>query len=498
MKRHLATLFARHCIRRSDRAVLHPEQAQRRILQYLVNKAKDTDFGREHDFASIRTHDDFKPRVPLCTYEDLKPYVERIAQGQRNVLWPGRPAYFAKTSGTTSGTKYIPLTAEGLACQVRATRDMLLRYILASGRVDFVGGKMIFLQGSPVLEDRNGIRTGRLSGIVAHCVPFYLRGNRKPSYRTNCIEDWEQKVEAIVDETIGADMTLISGIPSWMQMYMERLVARSGKKVGDLFPHFSVMVTGGVNYEPYRAHFRDLIGREVDFLETYPASEGFIAATDSVATDGSLLLNVDGGLFYEFVPMEYYGRRNAPRLELSQVETGVNYAVVLSTNSGLWGYCIGDTVMFTSLAPYRVKVTGRVAHYTSAFGEHVIAAEAETAISRAAELAGAVVSEFTLAPQVDPTQGLPYHEWFVEFDHKPADMSVFAAEIDRQMQGQNIYYRDLIQGRILRPAVVRSMPKGSFNRYMKSIGKFGGQNKIPRLSDDRTIADALLPEAEKL
>lgn len=492
MKKYLATLFARNRIRKSDRAVNDPIAAQERILASLVRNGRRTSFGRQHDFDSIDGYRDFKARAPLCTYEDLRPFIERIAAGERNVLWPGRPAYFAKTSGTTSGTKYIPLTRRGLAAQVRATRDMLLRYIRATGRVDFVGGKMIFLQGSPVLENRNGILTGRLSGIVAHCVPFYLRANRKPSYRANCIEDWERKVETIVDETIGADMTLLSGIPSWLQMYFERLVARSGKPVGELFPHFSLMVTGGVNYQPYRARFEQLIGREVAVLETYPASEGFIAASDSVATDGSLLLNVDGGLFYEFVPADRYGQPDAPRLSLGQVETGVNYALVISSESGLWGYCIGDTVVFTSTKPYRVKVSGRVAHYTSAFGEHVIAIEAERAVQRAAEETGALVSEFTLAPQVAPPEGgLPYHEWWVEFARTPEDAEAFARSLDRQMQRQNIYYRDLIEGHILRPAVVRALPPGAFAAYMKSQGKLGGQNKIQRLSNDRRLADAL-------
>lgn len=498
MKKYFATAFARSQIRRADRFIAHPVETQQKLLSRFLATAADTAFGREHGFGDIRTYQQYRQRVPLCTYEDLRGYIQRIAEGERDVLWPGRPAYFAKTSGTTSGTKYIPLTREGLACQVRATRDMLLRYILSSGQVDFVGGKMIFLQGSPVLEDRNGILTGRLSGIVAHCVPFYLRGNRKPSYRTNCIEDWEQKVEAIVDETISADMTLISGIPSWLQMYFERLIARSGKPVGELFPHFSVMVTGGVNYEPYRERFRQLIGREVDVLETYPASEGFIAASDSVARDGSLLLEVNSGLFYEFVPADLYGQPDAPRLDLSQVETGVNYALILTTNSGLWAYSIGDTVMFTSTSPYRVKVTGRVAHYTSAFGEHVIAAEAERAVSQAARESGAVVAEFTLAPQVAPESGLPYHEWWIEFARKPSDPDIFARVLDREMQHQNIYYRDLIQGRILRPAVVRPLPEGAFAAYMKSVGRLGGQNKIPRLSNDRTLADGLQAAMEKM
>lgn len=491
MKKYLAGLYARYVIGRENKYFAAPVASQSDMLRRLIATAENTSFGREHRFCEIKNYADFKERVQLCNYENLRPYVERIASGEHGVLWPGRPEYFAKTSGTTSGAKYIPLTREGLMCQIKATRNMLLRYILATGNVGFVGGKMIFLQGSPVLNDKNGIKTGRLSGIVAHHIPFYLQSNRKPTFETNCIEDWEEKVEAIVDETAGADMTLISGIPSWLQMYFERLTARTGKKIGELFPHFSLLVTGGVNFSPYRARLESMIGRKVDVLETYPASEGFIAASDSVSGDGSLLLMVNSGIFYEFVPADRFYEENPPRLSLEEVCTGVNYAIILSTNSGLWAYAIGDTVEFTSLRPYRIKVTGRISHYTSAFGEHVIAAEAERSVEGAALQCGALVSEFTLAPQVNPTEGLPYHEWFIEFSREPDNMDAFARELDRRMCESNIYYRDLIEGRILRRAVVRSLPEGSFASYMKSVGRLGGQNKLPRLSNDRSIADAL-------
>ncbi|MDD4820027.1 MAG: GH3 auxin-responsive promoter family protein [Flavobacteriales bacterium] len=490
MTKYFAKLFAAYMLGKEKKYYQNPIDSQKDVFTYLLSQGKDTVYGKEHGFSQINTYSQYKEKVPVITYDALRPYIDRIMDGEKDVLFAGKPEYFAKTSGTTSGVKYIPLTAQGLAHQIKATRNMLLRYILASGNLDFVGGKMIFLQGSPALEEKHGIKTGRLSGIVAHHIPSYLQSNRLPSYKTNCIEDWETKVEAIVDETSDKNMTLISGIPSWLQMYFERLIQRKGCSVGDMFPHFSLMVTGGVNYEPYRAKFENLIGRKIDILQTYPASEGFIAASDSQATDDSLLLEVHGGIFYEFIPAEKYGQKDAPRLSLEDVEVGKNYAIILTTDSGLWAYAIGDTVMFTSTSPYRLKVTGRVAHYTSAFGEHVIGKEVEQALNDACQKTGAVVTEFTVAPMITPPEGLPYHQWYVEFEKMP-DIYAFSAEIDRSMCEQNVYYKDLIDGKILRQVVVTPVEKGAFNAYMKSVGRLGGQNKLPRLSNDRKIAEQL-------
>ncbi|MBQ1968407.1 MAG: GH3 auxin-responsive promoter family protein [Flavobacteriales bacterium] len=489
MKKHISKLFARVVLSREQKYYDAPHDAQRDVLSRLLKKGRKTLYGRERGIDEIRDYETFRSRMPVVVYDDLRGYIERIAGGEKDVLYPGRPAYFAKTSGTTSGSKYIPLTSEGLSHQIKSTRNMLLRYILKTGNIDYVGGKMIFLQGSPALEEKNGIKIGRLSGIVAHHVPSYLQSNRKPSFKTNCIEDWESKVEAVVDETIGENMTLISGIPSWLQMYFERLMNRSGKKIGEMFPGFSLMVTGGVSYEPYRARFEEMIGRKVDILQTYPASEGFMAASDSPNAD-DMLLEVHSGIFYEFIPVEEYGRADARRLPLWEVEEGVNYAVILTTDSGLWAYSIGDTVMFTSRSPYRVRVTGRVSHFTSAFGEHVIGKEVEQAMSVACRQTGAVVREFSVAPMVTPVEGLPYHEWVVEFE-KMVDLQGFASCVDEEMQKQNVYYRDLIEGKILRSAVISAVSKGAFDAYMKSVGRLGGQNKLPRLSNDRRIADAM-------
>jgi hypothetical protein len=466
--------------------------AQQNVFNKLIADAKSTVFGKDHGFAAIKTYSDFKKEVPIREYEDLRPYIDRVVKGESNILWPGKPLYFAKTSGTTSGTKYIPISKESMPEQLKAARTALLLYIHETGKSDFVNGKMIFLQGSPILEEKAGVQTGRLSGIVAHHIPNYLQKNRMPSYATNCIEDWEQKVDAIVDETLHSDMTLIGGIPPWVQMYFDRLIAKSGtKKIKDIFPNLQLFVYGGVNFEPYRAKLEESIGRKLDSIETYPASEGFIAFQDSQKEPG-LLLVVDGGIFYEFIPTDEYFNENPGRLSLQDVELDKNYALILNTNAGLWGYSIGDTVKFISKNPYRILVTGRIKHYISAFGEHVIAEEVEYALLSEAKKEGIEITEFTVAPQVNPENGtLPYHEWFVEFAKAPIDAEAFRLKVDNALQKKNSYYFDLIDGKILQPLVLRSLEKDAFIDYMRSQGKLGGQNKVPRLSNDRKIADEL-------
>jgi len=490
LKMWLSRAMAAYVYRKNLRWINHPHQAQQKWLQYLIKTAQNTEFGRDHQFANIRTHADFVEQVPLREYEDIAGYIDQIIKGGVSVLWPGIPKYLAKTSGTTAGVKYIPISDESMPFHINAARDALMSYMHHSGKADFVLGKMIFLQGSPELADKNGIKTGRLSGIVAHYVPAYLQRNRMPSWSTNCIEDWEEKVEAIVTETLREDMRLISGIPAWVQMYFERLVARAGKPVGEIFPNLSLFVHGGVQYSPYKAKMEQLIGRRVPSIELYPASEGFFAYQDRPEADDLLLL-VDAGIFYEFVPVEAYGQSLPPRLSLEQVEVGPNYVLVISTNAGLWAYVVGDTVRFTSTAPYRIQVTGRVKHYISAFGEHVIGQEVERALVKAMEAHPCRVTEFTVAPQVQPQQGLPYHEWLIEFESTPADLLGFARALDQAMCTQNIYYNDLIEGKVLQPAIVTVLAPGTFNAYMKSEGKLGGQNKVPRLSNNRKLAHGL-------
>ncbi len=475
-----------------NRWISKPVETQEKIFRELLGKAKNTQFGRDHDFASITSHQEFASKVPIRDYEQLRPYADKVVAGEENILWPGKPLYFAKTSGTTSGAKYIPLTKESMPSHIEAARNAILCYIHETGNTQFVDGKMIFLQGSPEMDEKNGIKLGRLSGIVAHYVPSYLQKNRLPSWETNCIEDWETKVDAIVEETKDENMTVISGIPSWVQMYFERLQAVSGKKVGTLFQNFNLFIYGGVNFEPYRKKFESLIGRKVDSIELFPASEGFFAFQNE-QKDSGLLLLLNSGIFYEFVPADRFFDENPPRLTIGDVETGVNYVMIISTNAGLWAYNIGDTVMFTSTKPYKLIVTGRIKHFISAFGEHVIGKEVEQAMKEAMVQYGFSISEFTVAPQTQVESGLPYHEWLVEFDGPaPENMEEIADAIDQSMQSQNTYYFDLIDGKILQRLIITPLRKESFKEYMKSQGKLGGQNKIPRLSNDRKIAEGLL------
>lgn len=489
-----ARLLARSVQRKKARWAKDPVGAQKKVLAHLVRRARQTVFGRDHDFASIRNAEDFRSRVPVRDYEELRPWIDRMVSGEPDVLWPGKPSYLAKTSGTTSGTKYIPLTRESLPYQIQAARNALLDFGLRSGDFSWVNGKMIFLQGSPSLEEKNGIKVGRLSGIVAHFVPAYLQRNRLPSMATNCIEDWETKVDAIVEETVNEDLTLISGIPPWVQNYFEKLLEKTGKRnIREVFPNFSLFVTGGVAYEPYRAKLEHLMGGSISRVEVYPASEGFIAYQDRYNEEGLLLL-VDGGIFYEFIPADRFFEENPPRLTVEEVKTGVNYAVILSTNAGLWGYNIGDTVEFVSLYPHRIRVTGRIKHFISAFGEHVIGSEVEAAMQAAVAEVPCRILEFTVSPQVTPAEGGPaYHEWFVEFDTPPEHPEIFAEALDKALCERNSYYKDLRRGEMLRTAVVRTMERNGFNSYMLSVGKLGGQNKLPRLSNDRKLADALTP-----
>ncbi|WP_027380429.1 GH3 auxin-responsive promoter family protein [Chryseobacterium daeguense] len=490
LKKNAALVWAKKHVRKAEEFKKNAEKNQVELLLSLVNTAQKTLFGREHDFENIKTVEDFQQKVPVADYEDLKPYIERVKRGQANILWTNTPEYFAKTSGTTSGAKYIPISKEGMPFQIKGAQSALFHYIAKKNNADFVKGKMIFLQGSPELEEIFGIKTGRLSGIVAHHIPNYLQKNRLPSLETNMMEDWEAKVDKIVEETEKEDMTLISGIPPWLIMYFEKLIEKHGKKIKQIFPNLQLIVTGGVNYEPYRDKMEELLGGKVDIVQTFPASEGFFAFQDDYTKEGLLLLT-NHGIFYEFIPLEEYGRPNARRLTLKDVELNKDYALILTTNSGLWAYSIGDVVRFIDKSPHKILVSGRTKHFTSAFGEHVIAFEVEEAMKATMEKYPSQITEFHLAPQVNPAEGLPYHEWFIEFEKEPDNLDQFKNELDEQLRKRNTYYDDLISGNILQKLHITKLKKNAFQEYAKSQGKLGGQNKIPRLANDRKIADLL-------
>lgn len=491
IKSFLSKPLASYVVRKQDAWAADPAGVQERILKKLLHEAAHTLFGKDHGFDQIRNYEDFKLQVPVRDYEAFIPYIEKIKAGTADVLWKGKPLYFAKTSGTTSGVKYIPITAASVSNHINGAKDALLNYIHETGNAGFLNGKLIFLSGSPEMEKKNGIYIGRLSGIVNHHVPSYLRANQLPSYDTNCIEDWEEKLDRITEETMWQPMSLISGIPPWVQMYFDRIIEKKGRKIKDIFPDFSLFVYGGVNFEPYKNKLFESIGKKVDSIETYPASEGFIAFQNSQREEGLLLL-LNSGIFYEFIPADKYFSDKPPRLSIGEVELGVNYAIVMSTNAGLWGYSLGDTVKFVSKNPFKLVVTGRIKHFISAFGEHVIGEEIEKAMRSALALFKETeIVEFTVAPQVSPVTGLPHHEWLIEFGTPPADIHAFARSLDEELVRLNTYYKDLIFGSILRPLQVTSLPKDCFRNYMKSQGKLGGQNKVPRLSNDRTIASGL-------
>ncbi|MCD1119009.1 GH3 auxin-responsive promoter family protein [Chryseobacterium turcicum] len=490
LKKNVALIWAKKHVQKAEEFKKNAEKNQEKLLLSLVDTAKKTLFGRTYDFENIKSVKDFQEKVPVADYEDLKPYIEKVKRGQRDILWIETPEYFAKTSGTTSGSKYIPISKEGMPFQVKGAQSALFHYIAKKNNADFVGGKMIFLQGSPELEEVFGVKTGRLSGIVAHHIPNYLQKNRLPSWETNLIEDWETKVDKIVEETEKENMTLISGIPPWLIMYFEKLIEKNGKKIKQIFPNLQLIVTGGVNYEPYRDKMEELLGGKVDIVQTFPASEGFFAFQDDYTKEGLLLLT-NHGIFYEFIPLEEYGKPNAQRLTLKDVELNKDYALILTTNSGLWAYSIGDVVRFIDKKPHRILVSGRTKHFTSAFGEHVIAFEVEEAIKATVEKFPAQITEFHLAPEVNPEEGLPYHEWFIEFEKEPENLDLFKNELDNQLRKRNTYYDDLIAGNILQKLHISKLQKNAFQEYAKSQGKLGGQNKIPRLANDRKIADLL-------
>lgn len=488
LKSIAAKLFAAQVVKKMNKWVYQPEKTQQNVFATLLKNGVHTQFGKDHQFHKIKTYQDFASQVPIRDYEALKPYVDQVVAGKESVLWPGKPLYFAKTSGTTSGVKYIPLTKASLPNHIKAARNAILCYLHETGNTVIVNGKMIFLQGSPILTEKNGIKLGRLSGIVAHYVPKYLQKNRMPSWQTNCIEDWETKIEAIVAETKNEDMSIISGIPSWVQMYFERLQKQTHQKIGDLFKNFKLFIYGGVNYEPYRQKFENLIGRPVDSIELFPASEGFFAFQNQQKDNGLLLL-LNSGIFYEFVKAEDFFNANPRRYTIGEVQLNTNYVLIISTNAGLWAYNIGDTVMFTSLKPYKIVVTGRIKHFISAFGEHVIGKEVEVALQEAQKKHQFSITEFTVAPLTETVKGeLPYHEWLIEFDEHPDNLEEVSKTIDAALQKQNSYYFDLIEGKVLQPLKITPLKKGSFNAFMKHEGKLGGQNKVPRLSNDRKIA----------
>lgn len=466
------------------------------LSRILATKADTASLKEFNIGQSITNYTAFRSNIPLQTYEDLAPYIQRIQQGEKDVLWPGKPLYFAKTSGTTSGSKYIPVTKASIANHLQGARQTLIHYIHHTKDVNFLqrGRKMLFLSGSPQLKKEYGIPTGRLSGIVNHHIPFYIRGHYLPTHATNCITDWEQKIDRIVEETLSKDLSVIAGIPPWIQMYFDKLQHKTGERIGAIFPHLSLLIHGGMRFAPYKERLLRSIGRNITALATYAASEGFIAY-QNVPDEEGLLLQLNSGIFFEFIPLaDTASLASATRLHIGDVAIGVDYAIVVSTNAGLLSYLIGDTVRFISLDPPKIIITGRVQQFISAFGEHVIVEEIEKAMRNAlTQYPSVQVREYMVAPQIGKGDGVAsHHEWLIDFENPPADIQAFAGAIDACMCKQNSYYNDLIMGNVLSTLQITALPSEAFITYMRTAGKLGEQNKIVRVSNDRTIADQLL------
>ena len=465
---------------------------QLELLKDLIYKSKNTKFGADHNFRNINNYFEYKEKVPVRDYENIKEYIELVRNDGHNILWPGKPLYFAKTSGTTSGTKYIPITKESLKNQINSASYLLLSYLNERKSLRAIGGKVMFISGSPNLDEKNNIKIGRLSGIVNYHEPSYLKHKILPSKETNSIEDWEEKINKIVDETIGQDLRILGGIPPWVQMYFDVLTKRTGKKVKDVFPNLELLCHGGVNFEPYKKNLFDSIGKKINTLETFPASEGFFAYQNST-NDDSLILQINSGIFYEFIELKNLSSKNPKRIMVGDVKLNKNYALILSSNAGLWSYLIGDTIKFTSLNPLKIKVTGRTKQFISSFGEHVIVEEVEEALKKACEVFNETqIIEFTVGPRIKKSKGKSQHEWLIEFKKLPKNLNLFEKEIDLNLQRLNSYYEDLIKDGVLSTLKIKPLKRKSFINFMKSKGKLGGQNKVPRLSNDDNLINEII------
>jgi hypothetical protein len=476
--------------------ITHPVQAQREVLQELVTAAQYTEFGRKYNFSSLFTIKAFKQAVPIQEYDDVKPYIHRIMDGEQNLLWNTPVYWFAKSSGTTSEkSKFIPISDESLEdCHYKAAKDVLTLYYNAHPESDLLTGKGLVIGGSHNIHTVNEeTHYGDLSAVLLQNTPFWSHWIRTPELSIALMDEWETKIEKLAETTITENVTSISGVPTWTMVLFKRILEITGKNnMSEVWPNLELYMHGGVSFTPYREQFRRLIGKSINYLEMYNASEGFFAAQDNPKEDGMLLFT-DHGVFMEFMPIEEYGKNDPRTIGLDQVEPGKNYALVISTTGGLWRYMIGDTIQFTSLLPYRIKVSGRLKHYINAFGEEVIVDNTDKAVSIASEKTGAVVNDYTAAPVYFSEEQNGAHEWLIEFDKEPANLDEFVTELDAALKSINSdyeakRYKDIA----LRQPIVHNLQKGIFNAWLKSKGKLGGQHKVPRLSNERNFIDDIL------
>ncbi|MBK9938941.1 MAG: GH3 auxin-responsive promoter family protein [Chitinophagaceae bacterium] len=488
--------LARSRLWRIDAWKEHPVNAQREVLQDLVTTAQYTEFGRKYNFSNLFTVRDFKNAVPVHEYNDLKPYIERIMAGEQNILWNTPIYWFAKSSGTTSDkSKFIPISDESLVDgHFKASKDVLSMYYQFKPDAELLTGKGLLIGGSHNINPVNKeAQYGDLSAVLFQNSPFWAHWLRTPDISIALMDEWESKIEKIAEATIKENVTSVSGVPTWTLVLFKRILAITGKQtIGEVWPSLELYMHGGVSFTPYKEQFQKIIGKEINYLEMYNASEGFFAAQDVPGSEGMLLFP-DHGIFYEFMPVSEYGKKDPQTVGLQKVEMGRNYAPVISTNGGLWRYLLGDTIQFTSLNPFRIKVSGRLKHYMNAFGEEVIVDNADKAIAIASEKTGAIVNDYTAAPVYFSEASNGAHEWLIEFEKEPADLETFTNELDAALKNINSDYEAKRYKSIaLRLPIIHSLKKGTFEEWLRSKGKLGGQHKVPRLSNERTLVEEIL------
>lgn len=473
-----------------------PIAAQREILQHLVTRAQYTEIGRKYNFSSLFNIRSFKKAVPIHEYDDLKPYIERMMNGEENILWDEKVQWFAKSSGTTSDkSKFIPVTEDSLEeCHYQGAKDVLSIYYIKNPESDLLTGKGLVIGGSHQINQIDDeTHFGDLSAVLLQNTPFWGQWLRTPELSIALMDEWETKIEALAQSTIIENVTSISGVPTWTLVLIKRILEITGKStLKEVWPNLELYIHGGVSFTPYKDQFRKLIGEDIHYIEIYNASEGFFAASPD-STKEDMLLFLQHGIFYEFMPVEDYGKPEPRTCGLHNVELNKNYALIITTNGGLWRYLIGDTIQFTSLNPFRIQITGRLKHYINAFGEEVIVDNSDNAIAIASKKTGAIVNDYTAAPVYFSDNSNAAHEWLIEFEKAPEDFEAFVKELDAALKSVNSDYEAKRHKDIaLRLPVVHQLEKGCFNAWLKSKGKLGGQHKVPRLCNDRKYIDDIL------
>jgi hypothetical protein len=470
-----------------------PLEHQEKVFSTLMKKGEKTKFGVAHGLHANMSYSDYQKRVPIHDYERFLPWIKKVIEGEKSILWPGKPLYLATTSGTTSGEKFIPVTKDSLRKGMKSTVLCTATYLEETNNTEPLQKKMVILSANPTLKNDKVIPYGKITGIFNNHIPNFMKKQRLPSIKTNCIADWEEKITKTAEETIGQDVGMVGGFPAWIIRYFEHVLERTGKKtIAEVFPNLQVITHGGVAYPPYRKRMESLIGKPFHRLEVFSASEGFIAFQDSQHAD-DLLLVPNAEIFYEFVPLIDWGSPSATRIPLSQVEINIPYAMVITTMAGLWAYDLGDTITFTSLSPYRLKVSGRVKHFISNSGEHLISEQVEKALSLALDKYQIQVKDFSVAPLIENKEGGNRHEWLIEFDTEPSSLTDFSFDLHQNLKNLSDNYTMLVETGILSPPKVSPLKTNAFVEYMKSINKMTHQNKVPRLMNNRDLADAMKP-----